>query len=123
MPDRRAHLDLFAVLCLVGCAALWGLNQTATKVALVEMPPLLQAGVRSLGAALLLGAWAAYQRIALPLGRADTRAGGLLSGGLFAAEFACIFIGLQYTSASRMVVFIYIAPFVVALCMPLISAT
>ena len=40
---------------------------------------------------------------------------------LFAAEFFCIFIGLQYTSASRMVVFIYIAPFVVALGMPLIA--
>jgi drug/metabolite transporter (DMT)-like permease len=123
MADRRSQLDGFAVLCLVGCAALWGLNQTATKVALAEIPPLLQAGVRSLGAALLLGAWAARQRIALPLGRADTRLGGLLSGGLFAAEFACIFVGLQYTSASRMVVFIYIAPFVVALGMPLISAT
>ena len=38
-----------------------------------------------------------------------------LPGLLFAAEFACIFIGLQYTTASRMVVFIYISPFVVAL--------
>ena len=41
---------------------------------------------------------------------------------LFAVEFACIFIGLQYTSASRMVVFIYLSPFVVALGMPFIVA-
>jgi drug/metabolite transporter (DMT)-like permease len=47
--------------------------------------------------------------------------GGVLAGALFAAEFACIFIGLQYTSASRMAVFIYFAPFVVALGMPFIS--
>jgi len=40
---------------------------------------------------------------------------------LFAAEFFCIFVGLQFTTASRMVVFIYIAPFVVALGMPLIA--
>ena len=39
---------------------------------------------------------------------------GLLAGALFAAEFGCIFIGLQHTAASRMVVF-YLAPFVVAL--------
>jgi drug/metabolite transporter (DMT)-like permease len=45
----------------------------------------------------------------------------LLAGTLFAAEFAFIFVGLQFTSASRMAVFIYLAPFVVALGMPLIS--
>jgi drug/metabolite transporter (DMT)-like permease len=40
---------------------------------------------------------------------------------LFAAEFACIFIGLQFTAASRMIVFVYLAPFVVALGMPFIA--
>ncbi len=45
---------------------------------------------------------------------------GLLAGLLFAAEFACIFLGLQYTTASRMTVFIYLAPFVVALGMSLV---
>jgi len=44
-----------------------------------------------------------------------------LAGALFAAEFGCIFVGLQYTSASRMVVFIYLSPFVVALGMPLVA--
>jgi len=120
MTDRRLQLDAFAVLCLVGCAALWGLNQTATKVALAEIPPLAQAAARSFGAALLLGLWAAHKRIPLSP-RNGTWAGGLLSGTLFAAEFACIFVGLQFTTASRMVVFIYLAPFVVALAMPLVA--
>jgi drug/metabolite transporter (DMT)-like permease len=120
MTERRTHLDSFAVLSLVGCAALWGLNQTATKLALAEMPPLLQAAVRSCGAALLLALWAGYQRIPLRPGRA-TLSGGLLSGLLFAAEFGCIFWGLQYTTASRMVVFIYLAPIIVSLLMPLIA--
>jgi len=40
---------------------------------------------------------------------------------LFATEFACIFLGLQFTTASRMVVFIYLSPFVVALGMPFIA--
>ena len=32
-------------------------------------------------------------------------AAGLLAGALFAGEFACIYVGLQYTSASRLTVF------------------
>ncbi|MBQ0930206.1 DMT family transporter [Ideonella sp. 4Y16] len=120
MTDRRTQLDAFAVVCLVGCAALWGLNQVASKVAVRDIPPLLQAGLRSAGAALLLWAWARRQRISLnPFD--GTLRGGLLAGVLFAAEFGCIFVGLQYTTASRMAVFIYLSPFVVALGMPLVA--
>jgi len=50
-----------------------------------------------------------------------TAPAGLLAGLLFAVEFGCIFVGLQFTAASRMVVFIYVAPFVVALGMPFIA--
>ncbi|MDP2007620.1 MAG: DMT family transporter [Rubrivivax sp.] len=115
--NRKTHLDATAVLLLVACSALWGVAQVAAKVGLAEIPPLLQAGLRSLGAALLLLAWSRAR--GLPVLQADgsTRA-GLLAGSLFAAEFACIFVGLQYTSASRMSVFIYLAPFVVAVGMP-----
>ncbi len=117
---RRTQLDALAIVLLVACSAIWGLGQVAAKVGLAQMPPLLQAGLRSLGAAALLLAWAAWRR--QPLWQRDGSApGGLLAGALFAAEFACIFIGLQYTSASRMAVFIYLAPFVVALGMPFIS--
>lgn len=119
MSDRRPHLDARAVTLVVLCTALWGVNQVATKVALAEIPPLLQASARSLGAALLLALWARARGIAV--WRHDgTLGAGLLAGLFFAAEFACIFIGLQYTTASRMAVFIYLAPFVVALGMPLI---
>ena len=43
---------------------------------------------------------------------------GVLAGALFAAEFACIYIGLQYTTASRLTVFLYCSPFWVALLLP-----
>lgn len=118
--DRKDHLDTLAIVLLVGCCILWGLNQVATKVALAEIPPLLQAGLRSLGAALLVAAWSRWRGITL-WQRDGTARGGLLAGSLFAAEFACIFVGLQFTTASRMVVFIYLAPFVVALGMPFIA--
>ena len=118
--QRRTHLDTLAVAVLILCCFLWGLNQVAAKAALPEIPALWQAGLRSAGAAVLVWLWARARGIAL-FGRDGTLAGGLLAGALFGAEFFCIFVGLQFTTASRMVVFIYISPFVVALGMPLIA--
>lgn len=118
---RKDRLDGLAVGVLVLCCLLWGLNQVAAKLALAEIPPLMQAALRSAGAALLLVMWSRAR--GLPLWRADgTARGGVAAGLLFAAEFGLIFTGLQYTAASRMVVFVYLSPFVVALGMPLISA-
>jgi drug/metabolite transporter (DMT)-like permease len=120
MTDRRSQLDSLAVVALVGCSFIWGLNQVAAKMALAEIPALWQAAARSLGGALLVWLWAAARGIAL-FERDGTLVGGVLAGLLFAAEFACIFLGLQYTGASRMAVFIYLSPFVVALGMPRIA--
>lgn len=120
MPDRKSRLDTFAIVLLVSCCALWGLNQVAAKLALAGVPPLTQAALRSLGAALLLLGWSAWR--GTRLGERDgSLPGGLLAGLLFGLEFGCLFIGLQYTGASRMVIFIYLSPFVVALGMPFIS--
>jgi len=116
MPQRHDRLDAVAVGSLLLCCLLWGLNQVAAKLALQEMPPLLQAGARSLVAGVLVGLWSVLRGVPL-FGRDGSLRGGLLAGVLFAAEFACIFVGLQYTSASRMVVFIYLSPFIVALGM------
>ena len=117
---RRTELDALAVALLVACCAIWGLGQVAAKVGLQQIPPLLQAAVRSLGAALLLLLWCRLRGLQVLRADGSSRA-GLLAGLLFAAEFGCIFVGLQYTTASRMAVFLYLAPFVVAAGMPLIS--
>lgn len=124
---RKTQLDALALTVILACCATWGVAQVAAKVTLTEVPPLLQSGLRSLGAALLLLAWSRARGLQLgrradaPPGRSPTRGPGLLAGLLFALEFGCIFVGLQYTTASRMVVFLYLAPFVVALGMPLIA--
>jgi drug/metabolite transporter (DMT)-like permease len=118
--ERKSRLDTLAIVSLVGCCFLWGLNQVAAKVAITEVPPLAQAAVRSLGGALLVFVWARLRGITL-FGHDGSLRGGLLAGLLFAAEFGCIFLGLQFTTASRMAVFIYISPFVVALGMPFIA--
>ena len=120
MTERKAHLDAVAVVTLVFCCFLWGLNQVAAKAAMPEIPALWQAAARSLGGTVLVWLWAT--RRGTPLFTRDgTLPGGLLAGVLFAAEFFCIFVGLQFTTASRMVVWLYVSPFVVALGMPLIS--
>jgi drug/metabolite transporter (DMT)-like permease len=120
MSERKSHLDIVAVVLLVVCCFLWGLNQVAAKAALPEIGALWQAALRSSGATLLVWLWAKGRGIPL-FERDATLRGGLVAGALFGAEFFCIFVGLQFTTASRMVVFIYIAPFVVALGMPLIA--
>jgi drug/metabolite transporter (DMT)-like permease len=118
--SRQTHLDPRAIAILLLCCLLWGINQVAAKAALTEIAPLLQAGLRSVVAGLLVWLWAMGRGIQL-FERDGSLWGGLIAGLLFAAEFGCIFVGLQYTSASRMVVFIYLAPFVVALGMPWIA--
>jgi len=110
MTERKSRIDAVAAASLVFCCFLWGLNQVAAKAILPEVPALWQAAWRSAGAVALLWLWAASRGIAL-WQRDGTLTGGTLAGLLFAAEFYCIFVGLQYTSASRMVVFIYTAPF------------
>ena len=122
MSIRKTRLDRMAVSGLLLCCLLWGLNQVAAKAALSEIGPLWEAGLRSLGAAMLVWVWSALRGIKL-WERDGSLKGGLLAGTLFGLEFACIFVGLQYTTASRMVVFIYLSPFVVALGMPFISAS
>ena len=117
MIARKDHLDTLAVTLLVFCCAFWGLQQILIKTTVGEVPPLWQASIRMAGAVVLLWAWCAARGVKL-FERDGTLPGGLLAGALFAAEFTCIYIGLQHTSASRLTVFLYTSPFVVALLLP-----
>jgi drug/metabolite transporter (DMT)-like permease len=91
----------------------WGFNQVAVKLALPDVPPMLQALIRSAGAlpVLLLIAWLRGVRM---FERDGTLVAGLFAGLLFGVEFVLLFHGLKLTSASRAVVFLYGAPFFVA---------
>jgi drug/metabolite transporter (DMT)-like permease len=101
-------MAILVVLC-----ALWGFTQVTIKVAGTGFSPLCQAGLRSTGSALLLWAWSAARGV--PLFRRDGSLGhGSLIAVLFAAEFVLIYWGLTLTTAARGVLFVYAAPFVVA---------
>lgn len=117
LPTRKDHLDTLAVTVLVACCAFWGLQQILIKVAGREIAPLWQAALRMWGATTLLWWWCRWRGVALGQRDGSLR-GGLLVGALFAAEFVCIYLGLQYTPASRLTVFLYTSPFWVALLLP-----
>jgi drug/metabolite transporter (DMT)-like permease len=81
------------------------------------VPPLWQASLRFVGATMLLAIWCAMRGVRL-FARDGSLPAGLLAGALFAAEFACIYLGLRDTTASRLTVFLYTSPFFVALLVP-----
>jgi len=114
VPPPRDQLDRLAAGLMVVLCATWGLQQVAIKVANAGVSPLLQAGIRSAGAAVLVAAWSALRRVPL-FARDGTLWPGLASASLFSGEFALIYAGLTFTPASRGVIFLYTAPFMVAL--------
>jgi drug/metabolite transporter (DMT)-like permease len=118
MPSVNQHtsrpIDTIGALIMLAVTLSWGLNQVSIKLALPEIPPIVQATVRSTGALAIVLLFARWRGVSLGL-RDGTLAGGLLAGVLFGLEFLLIFPGLQLTTASRATLFIYTAPFFVAL--------
>ena len=92
----------------------WGFNQVAVKLALPEIPPLIQAAFRSTFGALIVVAWARARGVKL-MEPDGTLVPGIIAGVLFGLEFLLIYRGLVWTSASRASLFIYTAPFVVVI--------
>jgi drug/metabolite transporter (DMT)-like permease len=109
-PLDAASMVLVVFLCLS-----WGFNQPAIKLAILEgVPPLAQCAIRStLATFIVLGV---MRLRGLPvMARDGTLAAGLICGALFGFEFLLIYRGLLYTTASRAVLFIYLAPFFVVI--------
>ena len=86
----------------------------AVKVGNQGVSPLYHAALRSAGAALLVWGWSAWRGI--PLCRRDgTAVYGTTIATLFAIEFVCIYWGFMFTTVARGILFVYAAPFFVAL--------
>src|SRR3954447_15047592 len=102
-------IALMLMLCLS-----WGFNQIAVKLVLPDVPPMLQALVRSLGALPVLFIIGWFRGVKF-FERDGTLWPGVIAGLIFGVEFVLIYRGLQLTSASRAAVFLYTAPFFVAL--------
>lgn len=114
MTPKNKALDPKGVALLIVLCASWGLNQVAIKAAIQDIPPVFQAGVRSIGACLLVLIWMGIKRRPI-LARDQTLWWGVAAGILFSMEFILIYWGLEFTNASRSVIFLNTSPFVVAL--------
>ncbi|QUS38291.1 DMT family transporter [Tardiphaga alba] len=107
-PLTVGAIALVLMLCLT-----WGFNQIAIKLVLREIPPYTQAALRSAGGLLMILSIAWFRGVKL-FERDGTLKAGLFIGTIFGVEFLVIFHGLELTTASRAVVFLYTMPFFVA---------
>lgn len=113
MTERKT-LDAKAFSLMLVLTALWGFQQVAIKLTAPDISLVMQAALRTALATALLVAWARWRGSAL-LQRDGTLWAGLGAGLLFGLEFVFIYAGLGHTAASRMTVFIYLAPVLTAL--------
>ncbi len=111
-PAEFRPLDAPAIALIVALCLSWGFDQVAVKLAIHDIPPLLQSTARSFIAALLVATWARLRGIAL-FKRDGTLPAGIVVGVLFALQFLLVYRGLIWTTATRGVLFIYLSPFFV----------
>lgn len=110
----RKELDARAVSCMLLLCMVWALQPIVLKATSRDFTPILQLGLRSGAAALLVALLMAWRRERITL-RDGTLPAGVLVGVLFGLEFLLVGEGLRHTSAAHMVVFLYTAPIFAAL--------
>lgn len=114
MIAQRKPLDAAAVSVMVLLCLIWGIGHVVAKFTAQGISLVLQSGLRSVIATVLLLVWVYFRKT--PLWERDrTLWPGVFAGLLFATEFVFIFGGLALTDAARMVVFVYLAPCITAL--------
>lgn len=107
-------LDAAGAAVMVVLCASWGLNQSAIKVALVDIPPLIQGALRSILALPIVVLVARLRGVRLAACDGSLVA-GVFAGALFGFEFVFIYYGSDFTTASRAIIFIYTGPLFTAL--------
>ena len=112
MYQTQLRWQPIAVLIII--AMIWGSNMAMIKLASQDLAPLFMAGIRSLVASICLFIWMRIKRLELFPSRVIF-IHGIVAGLLFGSEFGLIFVGLNYTLASRGYVLLYIAPFIAAI--------
>ena len=112
--DKRTTPDRMAVSLMLVLCAIWGLQQVVLKATASDIAPVMQIGLRSLVAAVLVGLLMLLRGERMRLSDSIWRP-GIVVGVLFGLEFLLVSEGLRHTSASHMVVFLYTAPIFAAL--------
>ena len=118
LDDRKPSLDLQAIILITGCCLIWGYQQIAIQAIADEVPLLMQLTIRSIIASACVWIWMAFKGIQ-PFQSDRTILPGVIAGMLFFAEFILLYSALEHTNTSRAITFLYLAPFIVALVLPI----
>ena len=118
LDDRKPSLDLQAIILITGCCLIWGYQQIAIQAIADEVPLLMQLTIRSIIAGVCVWIWMAFKGIQ-PFQSDRTILPGVIAGMLFFAEFVLLYSALEHTNTSRAITFLYLAPFIVALVLPI----
>ena len=106
---RKDHLDSFGVIALIGFSALLGVNHVVIKIVNTGIQPIFFCGLRSLIAVFFIVAWMIHKKVPILLNIKDAKL-GIAAGLIFAGEFLCLFIALDYTSVIRNSIIYYSMP-------------
>ena len=104
---ERRPLDPLGFWLMFGLAMLFGANNLMIKLGNDGLQPAFFAGLRSVAAIPVLGAWIWYRGLSV---RLDLWREGLLAGVLFSAEFLLLFVALDNTSVVRASSLFYAMP-------------
>ena len=112
--QTRRDMDVPGAAVLVTIFVILAVNQVVIKLTNAGLQPVFAAGLRSVGAALLLWGWMRLIGQRPDVSRA-TLGAGLLAGAVFAVEFLALFLALDLTTVSRASVIFYSMPVWMAL--------
>lgn len=114
MKESKDYLDLKAILVMLVLTGIWGFNYIAVKYSNEGLAPIFTSALRSIIASICGIIYCVSKKE--KLFHTDIRLfHGFMVGLLFALEFACIYVGLLHTDASRSIIFVNTSPFIVAL--------
>ena len=106
---QQQKMDITGAALLIGFAVVLAFNQVVIKVTNDAFQPAFQAGLRSIGAIVLIWAWMTWKSQSVRLPRRLWPVGAW-AGFLFAAEFICLFTALDLTSVARVSILFYSMP-------------
>ena len=105
----KTNIDTFGAICLIGFSVLLGINHVVIKVVNSGIQPVFFCGLRSLIAALFIFLWMKYRRIPITFSKSNLKI-SILAGSIFALEFLCLFLALDYTTVIRNAIIYYSMP-------------
>jgi drug/metabolite transporter (DMT)-like permease len=113
VSGETQSLDRFGVATILTLGVVWGFNPIVFKTALAEVGPQSLSGIRcAIGClCIIVYAWVTKRAIF----RVDgTETLGVLLGLIYVAQHFALFESLRWTTLSHAVVFLYVAPLLIA---------